>query len=203
VVLLKGLLAGVPPHRSGRQLNRQPAPGAQTAALGAAALGGAWLTAHSRSPLVRAWAPGAGERRRVGRLSVRTNGEGDDGLVLLHGITASGDIFGRPYDDLAKGRRLVIPDLIGFGGSMDLESTKFALEAHLDALDEMVDALAVTPTVVLGHSLGALVGLHWGARRGDVKRLIWCVRRSTRRPRKRTPGSALWERSSGSSPAAR
>jgi pimeloyl-ACP methyl ester carboxylesterase len=145
---------------------------AKTAVAATAGLAGTWLVCHWRSPMVRAWSPGAGERRRIGRLSVRINGRGREALVLLHGFTASGDIFGAAYDELASSRQLAIPDLLGFGRSMDPEGEEFGLAAHLDALDEMVDALGVTPAVVLGHSLGALVALHWAARRAEVERVI-------------------------------
>ncbi len=93
-------------------------------------------------------------------------------MMLLHGITASGDIFGAAYGHCTQTRPLVIPDLLGFGQSMDAEGDDFRLEAHLDALDHVSETLGVPPTVVLGHSLGALVALHWAARRADVERVV-------------------------------
>lgn len=134
----------------------------------------AWLIPHRRSPLVRAWRRGAGEHRRTGELSVRTAGAGEDAFVLLHGLTASGDTFGAGYDQLAAHGRALIPDLLGFGRSMDERRSDFSLEAHLDALDQMIGSLEVEESklTVVGHSLGGLLALHWASRRSDVVRVV-------------------------------
>lgn len=149
---------------------------ARRATLGGAALlaGGLarWQTLHHRSPIVRSWQPGAGHRRRTGRLSVRVAGTGPGATVLLHGITASGDVFGAGYDRLARSGPMVVPDLLGFGRSMQPAGRRFGLDDHLDALDETLAALGLLPAVVLGHSLGALLALHWAARRPDIERVI-------------------------------
>ncbi len=133
-----------------------------------------WFISHRRSPLVRAWSPGAGEHRRVGGLSVRTAGAGKDAFVLLHGLAASGDFFGASYDKLAARRRVLIPDLLGFGRSMDERRSEHSLEAHLDALDTMIGTSeAAEPRLtVVGHSLGGLLALHWASRRSDVERVL-------------------------------
>lgn len=93
---------------------------------------------------------------------------------MLHGITASGEVFGAPYDVLGARARVVVPDLLGFGRSMDPARADFSLEAHLAALDAMADSLGLggLPITLAGHSLGALLALHWAARRQDVTRVI-------------------------------
>ncbi len=139
-------------------------------ALGA----GRWLALHRRSPAVRAWRPGAGVRRQAGPLSVRTAGDGGDAYVLLHGITASGEVFGAGWDSLCASGRVVVPDLLGFGRSMDEQRVDFSLSAHLDALDDMLSALDLNdaPLTVVGHSLGGLLALHWAARRQHVQAVL-------------------------------
>lgn len=49
---------------------------------------------------------------------------------------------------------------------MDTERSRFSLANHLDSLDEMLAALGLSQTSLLigGHSLGALIALHWAAR---------------------------------------
>lgn len=138
------------------------------------ALGAAWTMNHWRAPAVRAWRPGAGERRQAGPLSVRAFGHGEQVIVLLHGITASGDIFGAGWDVLAASARVVVPDLLGFGRSMDEQRIDFSLDAHLDALDQALAALDVgkAPTSICGHSLGGLLALHWSARRKNVRSVL-------------------------------
>jgi pimeloyl-ACP methyl ester carboxylesterase len=147
-------------------IDRSRRPAAVAAAVLAAGAA-RWTVVHRRSPAVRAWRPGGGARRTAGPLSVRVAGGGDRTAVLLHGITASGDVFGASWDPLAADHRMLVPDLLGFGRSMDERRTDFSLADHLDALDEMLTALDVNHAAsltIVGHSLGALVGLHWASR---------------------------------------
>ena len=104
---------------------------------------------------------------RAGRLVARVAGSGERVFVLLHGLVSSGETFGAAYDRLADQGTLVIPDLLGFSRSMDQERDDFALEDHLRALDEMMDALSLAKVriVVGGHSFGGVLALHWAARR--------------------------------------
>ncbi len=90
---------------------------------------------------MRTWRPGTGTPRRLGPLSVRVAGEGPRRFVLLHGLAGSGEAFGAAYDQLADHGQLAVPDLLGFGRSMDLDRHDFGLDAHLDALDAMLEAL--------------------------------------------------------------
>ena len=53
----------------------------------------------------------------AGRLRTRVVGTDAPATVLLHGIVGCGDYLGACYDTLADGRRLVVPDLLGFGDS--------------------------------------------------------------------------------------
>lgn len=141
--------------------------------LGLAAAVG-WVIRHRSSAAVRRWRPGDGVRRIAGELSVRTTGGGDRAVILLHGLTASGDYFGAEYDRLADHAQLVIPDLLGFGRSLDGRRSDHSLEAHLAALDVMARELRLEgrDLTVVGHSFGALLALHWGARRRDVKHVV-------------------------------
>jgi len=133
-----------------------------------------WVVRHRRSPAVRTWRAGGGEQRVAGCLSVRTAGAGDRVVVLLHGLTASGDYFGAGYDRLAAGGRLVIPDLLGFGRSLNEHAGDYSLQAHLAALELMARELGLDgrPLTLAGHSLGGLLALHWAARRDDVERVV-------------------------------
>lgn len=105
---------------------------------------------------------------------MRTLGGGTSATALLHGITGSGDIFGAGYDRLARDSRMVVPDLLGFGASLDLDREDFSLEAHLDALDDMLGVLGLDqlPLTVVGHSMGAVLALHWAARRPAVHKVV-------------------------------
>ncbi len=131
----------------------------------AAALSGWWSLCHHRSAAVRSWSPGAGERLRAGSLQVRVFGTGETVLLLLHGIVASGDYFGAAYDALGRRVRVVVPDLLGFGESMDVAGPTDA-DAHVAALDAALVSLNLDhhPTVVVGHSMGGSLAIRWAAR---------------------------------------
>lgn len=122
---------------------------------------------------MRGWTPPAGERTRVGPLAVRRLGSrrSPGTTVLLHGLAASGDSFGAGFDRLSSARRLVVPDLLGFGGSLDTARTDFSLDAHLRALDRLV-AEEPRPLVVAGHSMGSVLALVWASHRDDVERVV-------------------------------
>lgn len=147
-------------------------PGAATiAGVGAAA----WLAAHASAPAVRAWSPGGGRHVIVGRLSARILDPPDPAArpgtatVLLHGLMASGDMFGGAYDALADDGPVLVPDLLGFGRSMrtDLDGAgAFQLSAHLDALSSMIAAVLPDgmPVRIGGHSMGGVVAVHLASR---------------------------------------
>lgn len=137
----------------------------------AASAGACWAAAHLFFRLRRPWAPGGGGFMKSGALAVRRLGTGNRSIVLLHGLVSSGDVFGIRFDRLAGHARLVVPDILGFGGSMDA-SGPFGLEHHLAALDQMAGDLDLGPTTVVGHSMGAHLALHWAARNSNVDRVV-------------------------------
>lgn len=132
-----------------------------------------WQVAHRTSPLVRRWRPTSFKRRTAGPLSVRDSGPPDvpdaEVVVLLHGLGATGAYFGDFYDGLARQRRVVLVDLLGFGHSIDEQRTKFGVDAHVKALDDAVVALDLDDTrvVLAAHSMSAAVALTWADRNRD------------------------------------
>lgn len=137
---------------------------------------GVWTTSHLRSPAVRTWQPSALPGRRVGRLWVRTGGQGSTGVLLLHGLVATGDVFGPTPDHLAGDHVVAVPDLLGFGRSLDEGSDDFGTEAHLDALDRIaVEVFGDRPMVVGAHSMGSALALRFALRHRDRVRCVVCV----------------------------
>lgn len=140
-----------------------------TAAVAVAGIA-TWQLAHRMSPLVRRWSPSSFPRRTAGLLSVLDSGPtgrtGEQVLVLLHGLGATGDYFGAFYDGLSRKRRVVIVDLLGFGHSLDEERTDFGIDAHVDALDQTLAelGLAESNVVVAAHSMSTGIALTWADR---------------------------------------
>jgi pimeloyl-ACP methyl ester carboxylesterase len=105
------------------------------------------------------WAePSAAER--CGPLMARALGERGRPVILLHGLAASGRLWGATYDRLTERHRLLVPDLIGFGASGGPFSA-YTLVAHAGAVAGGIAAARMddVPAVVAGHSFGALVAL--------------------------------------------
>lgn len=137
-----------------------------TAFIGLAA--GAWTLRHRRSIAVQAWTPSHLDAVHAGPLHVRTGGSTGPVVVLLHGLIATGDIFGAPFDSITESSTLVVPDLLGFGRSLDEQRSSFTADEHLDALDAMLDDLGLThrPLLIGAHSMGVALAVRWAARHG-------------------------------------
>lgn len=80
-------------------------------------------------------------------------------VLLLHGKNFSGAYWERTAKELAgRGFRVVIPDQIGFGKSSkptDIQYSFHMMAAHAKAL---LDHLDIGKAVVVGHSMGGMVG---------------------------------------------
>jgi pimeloyl-ACP methyl ester carboxylesterase len=90
-------------------------------------------------------------------LRVHEGGSGEPLLVLLHGLGATGDVW-EGWRPLLAGRwpgRWLAPDLPGHGGSPPL--TAYTFDGFAAAVAGLIPPGA--RTVVLGHSLGGVVGL--------------------------------------------
>ena len=138
-------------------------PSLRRAALVAASAGGWWQVRHHQSRAVQSWRPSRLPGRRVGPLHVRTAGSGEETIVLLHGLVATGDIFGNHFDQLASQANLVVPDLLGFGRSLDEGRTSFTPDDHLDALEAALRELGLEdrPVRIGAHSMGGALAMRW------------------------------------------
>jgi pimeloyl-ACP methyl ester carboxylesterase len=90
---------------------------------------------------------------------VRILGDTGPPVVLLHGLVGSGRFWGGAYDGLAHGRRLVVPDLLGFGRS-ERPAGDYGPDDHAAAVVAALDALGIDEPITIGaHSLGCVVAL--------------------------------------------
>jgi pimeloyl-ACP methyl ester carboxylesterase len=107
--------------------------------------------------------PGLTERFRTVRgvrIRFYEGGEGPP-LLLLHGFGGAAWNF-TGLAALLPGRRLLIPDLPGHGGSEPLPA------ASMSAFADVVAELLTEPTAALGHSMGGVVALRLAERRPDL-----------------------------------
>jgi pimeloyl-ACP methyl ester carboxylesterase len=101
------------------------------------------------------------------RVRYLTGGSGPP-LVLVHGLGGMATNWRLVAPELARDRRLVIPDLPGHGHSEPLRERWRTLDPFADAVLAVAQAEAALPAPFIGHSLGGLVSLHAAARRPDA-----------------------------------
>lgn len=97
--------------------------------------------------------------RRVSYLDV---GEGQDALLLLHGLAGSWRWWVENLAALSDSRRVVAVDLPGFGNSEAAGSVE--VNGVVDGLLALCDKLDLDAVDIVGHSLGTLLACELAAR---------------------------------------
>jgi 3-oxoadipate enol-lactonase len=110
------------------------------------------------------------DSKRLGGTRYFVAGEGRP-LVLVHGLGGWAGNWQALAERLAGDFRLVIPELGGHGGSEPLRGST-TLEPFADAIFDVLEHEKALPAAWVGHSLGALVGLHAAVRRPDAVRAL-------------------------------
>lgn len=92
-------------------------------------------------------------------------------LVLLHGIGSRAVSWWSVVDALAAHFRLIAPDLRGHGASAK-PATGYLLPDYAADLAGLLPALGLERPLLLGHSLGGLIALHWAVAHPDTATAI-------------------------------
>lgn len=89
--------------------------------------------------------------------------------MSLHGYFAGGSMYARESESLAArfGWRVVNPSLPGFGGSDPLGTPTVTIDDLCDQLTIVREHLGIDRFVLLGHSMGAAVAMHYAAQHPD------------------------------------
>ena len=90
-------------------------------------------------------------------------GEQGPPIIFVHGLTANAFCFQAFADDLAPDHRVFAYDLRGRGDS-DKPESGYSVPIHAADLAELIDELGLDRPIVVGHSLGALIGLYFATR---------------------------------------
>ncbi|MEH3132611.1 MAG: alpha/beta fold hydrolase [Mycolicibacterium neoaurum] len=94
------------------------------------------------------------------RQAVVDQGDGDEVLLLIHGMAGSAETWRAILPQLAKKYRVIAPDLLGHGQSSK-PRTDYSLGAFAVGLRDLLDELGVGSATVVGHSLGGGVAMQF------------------------------------------
>jgi non-heme chloroperoxidase len=89
-------------------------------------------------------------------LEVIDEGEGQP-LLFVHGVMGSGRFFARQVERFAGKHRVIVPDLRGHGQS-EKTSGRHTVTAYAGDVQSLLDQLGVRRPVLVGWSMGAMVG---------------------------------------------
>lgn len=108
-----------------------------------------------------------------GGLTWFAGGRGDETLVLLHGAGDQAGTWARVISPLLEHYRVVVPDLVGHGGSDPAEGP-ISVGAVVDGVEAVLDAEAGSaPVILVGNSLGGWVSFLVALDRPDqVARIV-------------------------------
>ena len=109
-----------------------------------------------------------------GRLFVERAGAGSPTYVFLPGMTGSTSYWrGAGMLQWNGPGRVILMDELGFGRS-PWPDTAYTLDEHLDAIERTLRAEGANEELILvGHSFGSILGVHYAARYPDrVRRLV-------------------------------
>ena len=100
------------------------------------------------------------------QLHVKTLGEGDSNVVLLHGLFGSGNNLGQIARGLREEHRVHSVDLPDHGRSDWLPQS--SIQAYARCVGSWMDDQQVTNSFVIGHSLGGKVAMQLAVNRPDL-----------------------------------
>jgi len=93
------------------------------------------------------------------RIDVRVGGrDGDCAVVLIHGFPLTREIWTAQFEAASRSRRVVLPDLRGFGSS-SVAQGPYLMERLAADVAAVLDALGIERAAIAGHSMGGYVAM--------------------------------------------
>ncbi len=89
--------------------------------------------------------------------------EGGFSLLLLHGVGLSAEFWKAQIEALKHRYRIVAPDLPGHGKMPRIDKARPGLDDYVASCRRYIDR----PTVIIGHSMGAMIGAQLAATSGE------------------------------------
>lgn len=89
-------------------------------------------------------------------------------LLLVHGLFGSTETWRYNVDALVDADyRVITFDRPGFGLSDKLETTNYSVDNQTDLMVQLLDALSIKTTIIIGHSAGGNVAAHFAVNHPD------------------------------------
>lgn len=101
------------------------------------------------------------------RLYVQVEGVGDP-VMLLHGWPTNGQLWRAQVPVLAETRRVIVPDLPGYGRSPVPSPVRFSFDYFADAVEGLIHEFELNKCALVGHDVGGPVAMLVAARRPDL-----------------------------------
>jgi pimeloyl-ACP methyl ester carboxylesterase len=113
----------------------------------------------------------AGAAGETPRAALEDRGSGRP-LLLLHGWGTSSELFAPILDALQSGRRLIVPDLPGFGATPEPDAP-WSVHEYAAWCIALLDRLGVESCDLIGHSNGGRIGIAMAASHpGRIQRMV-------------------------------
>jgi len=108
------------------------------------------------------------------RLAYDAAGAGDPPMIFIHGWCCDRSYFAPQFEHFASGHAVVAMDLRGHGesGRPAARPGGYAMDVMADDVLSVAAAAGCDRPVLVGHSLGALIGLSCAARAGAIRALV-------------------------------
>ena len=91
-----------------------------------------------------------------GEITYADRGSGEPAVLLVHGLGAQWRVWLPTIGPIAERRRVIAPDLPGFGGS-EMPIDRVSVAGFANALDDLCEHLGLERVVAVGNSLGGAV----------------------------------------------
>lgn len=94
-------------------------------------------------------------------------GSGDP-VVFLHGIPTNSFLWRDAIDPIADERRVIVPDMLGYGNSSMHDGFDRSIRAQEEMLSDLLSALDIESVSLVGHDLGGGVFLRYAVHNPDA-----------------------------------
>jgi pimeloyl-ACP methyl ester carboxylesterase len=96
-------------------------------------------------------------------LRVQDTGKGEPTLLLIHGFAAWGYTWNGNAPELSKYRRVIVPDLPGFGFSDKPADAEYSYPLFASSMLQLMDKKGVRRATLIGNSMGGGVAIRFAA----------------------------------------